>query len=87
MDGNRPDIRDLACQLSASFLSRFVVSRRSVPSLVIILELYSDAACPDIELESNIGISGKNFLPVGKFFLPEIPKLEFSSISRRQASL
>ena len=76
MDGNRSRIagkeRYLACQPSTSFFSRFVVSRRSIPSLVIILEFYSDVACPDIELDRYYGISAKNFWAAANNFLADI---------------
>ena len=63
VDGNRPDIRDLACQLSASLFWWFVVSDRSVPSLVIILEFYSDAPRRDIELSQILWYNPhKNFV-------------------------
>ena len=66
MDGNRSRIVEketyLACQLSASFFSRFVVSGGSLTSLLIILEFYSDAARPDIELYQNYGKTRTKFL-------------------------
>ena len=73
---------ELACQQSANLFWPFVVSGRSVPSLVIILEFYSDARRTDFEFEPIFVLSGKKFLPAGKKFLPDTLVLSKSLLKR-----